>query len=54
MKKEYKYGNIDGYSVKSFNDIDLDKLRTGLNSLNPAQALILVREIDRLNNELSK
>ena len=49
-----KYGNIAGYRPRTFEEIDLDQLRTGLSATNPAGALLLVKKIDEQEEELEK
>jgi len=42
------YGNISGYQPTSLEEKDLANYRTGLSAANPAGALLMVKEIDRL------
>jgi hypothetical protein len=50
---DFKYGNIDGYHPKRLSSKDLAKWRTGLSAANPAGAMLMVQEIDRLRKELA-
>lgn len=42
------YGDISGYHPQELDEDMLGRWRTGLSAANPAGAMLLVREIDRL------
>lgn len=48
------YGDISGYSPQKLTEKQLGIWRTGLSSANPAGAMLLVQEIDRLRTLLEE
>lgn len=49
-----QYGDISGYHPKELTNKDLGQFRTGLHAGNPANMVLLVREIDQLRAELER
>ena len=45
-----QYGDITGYHTVRLTDQMLARYRTGLTAGNPAEMVLLAREIDRLNH----
>lgn len=49
-----QYGDISGYHPTHLTEKDLAQFRTGLCAGNPANMVLLVKEIDRLRAALGK
>lgn len=54
MRKANIYSDISGYSVSPLTEDKLSKYRKGLSAANPAEAIQLVKEIDRLRKDLNE
>ena len=50
---DFDYGDVSKYHPKKLTEKGLAKARTGLSAGNPADMVLMAREIDRLRNRIS-